>query len=70
MGASPPNPALHSRARSERFLLSQYPPAFGIDVLFDDSIAVRDHGRTHHFRVILVHPEDDLPAAIDALGGR
>lgn len=56
------------RGRPERH--SKYPPAVGIDVLFDDSIAVRDHGRTHHFRVILVHPDDDLPAAIDALGGR
>ena len=46
---------------------SKYAPAFGIDVLFDDSIAVRDHGRTHGFRVVLVHENDDLPAQIDAL---
>ncbi|MFO0714401.1 MAG: hypothetical protein U0353_31460 [Sandaracinus sp.] len=53
------------RGRPERH--SKFPPAFGIDVLFDDSSAVRDHGRAHGFRVVLVHERDDLAAAIDAL---
>jgi hypothetical protein len=38
--------------------LSKYPPAFGIDLLVDDSEGVREEGRRHDFRVLCVRPDD------------
>ena len=38
--------------------LSKYPPAFGIDLLVDDSEGVREEGRLHDFRVLCVRPDD------------
>jgi hypothetical protein len=39
--------------------LVKYPPAFGIDVLVDDSIAVAQQGAAHGFRVIRVDPRSE-----------
>ena len=39
--------------------VSKYPPAFGIDLLVDDSDGVLDEGRQNGFDVLLVR-EDDL----------
>jgi hypothetical protein len=36
--------------------LVKYPPAFGIDVLVDDSIAVAQQGEAHGFRVVRIDP--------------
>ena len=38
---------------------SKYPPAFGIDVLVDDSPGVVLEGQRYGFRVIQVSPEDE-----------
>ena len=38
---------------------SKYPPAFGIDVLVDDSPGVALEGQRHGFRVIQISPDDD-----------
>ncbi len=37
---------------------SKYPPAFGIDLLIDDSPGVEQEGRTHGFSVIIVSPDN------------
>jgi hypothetical protein len=37
---------------------SKYPPAFGIDLHVDDSEGVAQEGKKHHFRVLVVSPED------------
>jgi hypothetical protein len=37
---------------------SKYPPAFGIDLHVDDSEGVADEGKQHHFRVLVVSPQD------------
>lgn len=37
---------------------SKYPPAFGIDLLIDDSPGVEREGRTHGFSVIIVSPDN------------
>ena len=37
---------------------SKYPPAFGIDLLIDDSPGVEQEGRTHGFPVIIVSPDN------------
>jgi FMN phosphatase YigB (HAD superfamily) len=37
---------------------SKYPPAFGIDLHVDDSEGVAEEARQHHFRVVVVSPED------------
>lgn len=37
---------------------SKYPPAFGIDLLIDDSPGVEQEGRTHGFSVITVSPDN------------
>lgn len=39
--------------------LSKYPPAFGIDVLIDDSMGVWEEGQKNNFEVILISPNDD-----------
>jgi hypothetical protein len=49
---------------------SKYPPAFGIDLLVDDSDGVVLEGRQHGFDVLLINPEDQnwedrVLAAID-----
>ena len=38
--------------------LLKYPPAFGIDLLVDDSVAVYDEGRTEGYEVVLIDPSD------------
>lgn len=38
---------------------SKYPPAFGIDVLVDDSTGVALEGEKHGFRVITIAPFED-----------
>jgi hypothetical protein len=38
---------------------SKYPPAFGIDLLVDDSEGVAIDGRRHDFRVLRVDPADE-----------
>jgi hypothetical protein len=37
---------------------SKYPPAFGVDLLVDDSEGVRLEGQRYRFRVLWVHPRD------------
>jgi hypothetical protein len=37
---------------------SKYPPAFGIDLHVDDSEGVAMEGKQHHFRVVVVSPDD------------
>ncbi len=37
---------------------SKYPPAFGIDLLIDDSEGVAEEGRRHGFSVLLIDPAD------------
>ncbi len=37
---------------------SKYPPAFGIDLLIDDSPGVEQEGRIHGFPVIIVSPDN------------
>jgi hypothetical protein len=37
---------------------SKYPPGFGIDLHVDDSDGVAEEGRRHHFRVLIVSPDD------------
>jgi hypothetical protein len=37
---------------------SKYPPAFGIDLHVDDSEGVALEGKQHHFRVLVVSPDD------------
>jgi len=39
---------------------SKFPPAFGIDLHVDDSEGVQMEGEAHGFRVVVVHPDDDL----------
>lgn len=48
--------ALRERARRH----TKLPPAFGIDMLFDDSLAVVEEGRRHGFSVVHVTEADDL----------
>lgn len=38
---------------------SKYPPAFGIDILVDDSPGVKAEGEKYGFRTIIVEPADD-----------
>ena len=38
--------------------ISKYPPAFGIDLLIDDSDGVREEGQQNGFDVLLIHPSD------------
>jgi hypothetical protein len=38
--------------------VSKYPPAFGIDVLVDDSEGVKIEGERHNFKVIWLKPND------------
>jgi hypothetical protein len=38
---------------------SKYPPAFGIDLLIDNSEGVHEEGRRFGFRVVWVRPDDD-----------
>jgi hypothetical protein len=37
---------------------SKYPPAFGIDLLIDDSEGVFEEGSRHGFEVLLINPSD------------
>ncbi len=46
------------QSQGGRFACSKYPPAFGIEILIDDSEGVREEGQHYHFRVIRVAPED------------
>ena len=45
--------------RHAETMKTKYPPAFGIDVLADDSVAVADEGRRPGYDVIRVDPNDD-----------
>jgi len=52
------------RARMIRYGAShksciKYPPAFGIDLLFDNSEAVWEEARRYDYRVVPVKPDDD-----------
>lgn len=38
---------------------SKYPPAFGIDLLIDDSEGVAAEGRAHGFDVLVISPSDE-----------
>jgi hypothetical protein len=38
--------------------LSKYPPAFGVDLLIDDSLGVVEEGRRFAFAVLHVRPDD------------
>jgi hypothetical protein len=42
---------------------SKYPPAFGVDLLVDDSEGVRQEGQRYRFRVLWLHPRDEGWAA-------
>jgi hypothetical protein len=46
------------RRRGNRVFCSKYPPAFGIDLLVDDSAGVWEEGREFGFRVLHVRPDD------------
>jgi len=49
----------HAQAlRGRAVAPSKFPPAFGIDVLVDDSAGVAMEGEAHGFRVVLVAPQD------------
>ncbi|MEI2429785.1 hypothetical protein RDV84_20100 [Lysobacter yananisis] len=49
----------HAQAlRGRAVAPSKFPPAFGIDVLVDDSAGVAMEGEAHGFRVVLVAPGD------------
>ena len=37
---------------------SKFPPAFGIDLLIDDSVGVEIEGEMHGFKVLTIDPED------------
>lgn len=47
-----------ARRQQPRFYGSKFPPAWGIDLLVDDSEGVAIEGRQHHFRVLHVRPDD------------
>ncbi len=62
------NQAVHDRAVGKALpgtRPSKYPPAFGIDLLVDDSEGVVAEGRAHGFPVLLVAPSD--PAWADRI---
>ena len=42
-----------------RYPCSKYPPAFGIDLLVDDSEGVQMEAKQFGFQMVLVRPEDD-----------
>ncbi len=53
--------------------VSKYPPAFGIDLLVDDSPGVAIEGQRHGFAVLVVEPTDSewtvkVSSALDARG--
>ena len=49
----------HSRALRDRAVKpSKFPPAFGIDLLIDDSAGVETEGKMHGFTVLVVDPGD------------
>lgn len=57
------NQQRHDRALGERARRhAKLPPAFGIDVLFDDSLAVVEEGRLHGFAVVHVTDGASLAA--------
>lgn len=47
-----------SAVRGRRVNSSKCPPAFGIDLLVDDSAGVELEGRLHGFSVLVVEPDD------------
>jgi hypothetical protein len=49
---------LDARRRTELTPCSKYPPAFGIDLLVDDSEAVAARGSALGYRVLLIDPDD------------
>lgn len=49
---------LDARRRAQLAPCVKYPPAFGIDVLIDDSEAVASRGRALGYSVIVVAPDD------------
>ncbi|MBX2797805.1 MAG: hypothetical protein KTR31_09060 [Myxococcales bacterium] len=54
------NDAVHrSRLGQHASRTVKYPPAFDIDVLVDDSIAVAEQGRQFGFQVVQIDPSDD-----------
>ena len=53
------NGDMHSRALRDRAVKpSKFPPAFGIDLLIDDSAGVEIEGEMHGFTVLVVDPGD------------
>jgi hypothetical protein len=50
---------LDARRRTELGPCLKYPPAFGIDLLIDDSRAVAAQGNALGYRVLLIDPDDD-----------
>ena len=53
------NGDVHSQALQSRPVKpSKFPPAFGIDLLIDDSAGVGIEGSRHGFRVLVVDPND------------
>jgi hypothetical protein len=52
--------------------VSKYPPAFGVDLLVDNSEGVLLEGRRHGFRVLHVRPDDEswADAVLRAVGVR
>ncbi|WP_051018070.1 hypothetical protein [Pseudomonas fluorescens] len=57
------NSVVHNQALTTNGLSngpSKFPPAFDIDLHVDDSEGVRSEGHDHGFRVVVVHPEDEL----------
>jgi hypothetical protein len=45
-------------AEGRRFSCSKYPPAFGIDLLIDDSEGVLMEARQYRYRMIHIRPDD------------
>ncbi len=62
------NEADHDRALSAHpHRHTKYPPAFGIDLIFDDSVAVLEQAQALGYRAILVGPETDLVEMLERL---
>ncbi len=53
------NGAIHKRRlKNMHYKPSKFPPAFGIDLLVDNSEGVKIEGEQHHFEVLCINPLD------------
>jgi hypothetical protein len=51
------NQSVHSKKVNHR--ATKYPPAFGIDLLIDDSEGVKIEGQKFDFDVLCIKPDDE-----------